>query len=369
LPTEAAVSSASPTATSTSGSLHWEKVASVGRFPENESVDALVGFDGGYLAVRATVNGDRLWLSADGTAWQAVDGLTGVIQIARSYGTAAVTTNGRQILLFGASPSGGHATAWLTSDGREWHPWARDVMPDADWGALAAWPIAGGWQAALYEVYVAPQCDAPGCSRITLWQSTDASEWDRLSTLVEAAQTLRVAGAALDGTILVAADDQLLRSADRGLTWNALPVTDDCASGATAILAPSTSATSQWLVAGQLAEGSAQVCTASGDLGRWTAAVIPTGSSLKWQDLVATSYGFVYSAAPFCLESGDCPPKAELFLSHDGQSWLPLDGPVDDQGSAAELRIADGPAGVVGLASTFDRGTRNVSAWRLVGGR
>jgi hypothetical protein len=203
----------------------------------------------------------------------------------------------------------------------------------------------------------------PDCYRQAIWWSPDGASWERLGPLSDLGAGAESASAvAEDGTIVVSLDQlssqPLLASDDGGRSWRELPTSGSCPVTANWVVAPSIVGAPAWVVAGLLAEGGVGVCSSHETLDSWQAHEIPTESSSYPRSLVQTRYGAVLSVDRECIETTDCPPYLDHFISADGQSWSELP-------SGPDAVLADGPAGVVALAGAMDNGWLSITSWKL----
>jgi len=206
-------------------------------------------------------------------------------------------------------------------------------------------------------------CEGPyECFRGALWSSDDGLTWRRVGVIPGDPSMIAGGVVAPDGTIVVSSDN-LLRSADGGEYWRRIRLPNECFSSYMPQLVSPTSITDRVLIYG----GRQRVCTSSPDLRDWHAVRLPTDSPLEpsrsW--LVETPFGVFATAQVDCSEAPCRSPIREQFLSTDGVTWSVLHGPSAELTGVPELAVADGPAGVIGLARVH-YAPRAISVWRLV---
>ena len=344
--------------------LTWQQIGPLGGsefvHDSDGEIEHLVGFDAGYLADQQIVGSEgqwasRLWFSRDGRDWQIVD------QFDQENDIRAMATNGREVVLL-VETSDYTTAAWLTSNGTDWreHGTISSETASEPPIARAVWTRPGGWYAAMYEAND-ESCDSPyGCYRGSLWSSDDGLSWERLAVID---QEDPLAGAtAADGTVLVITLP-LHASRDGGATWRRQRTPRSCfASDMPAFLVP-TQLTAEVLIYG----GGRNVCVGAADLRDWDRVKLPTTSTLEpfRSTLIQSRFGILAAAERDCFET-PCPPTIEMFQSHDGRHWSILDGPIEDLHDASELTFADGPGGVIGLASFTGSGGRTVMVYELL---
>ena len=335
-PTDMPTPTPTPTPTPWPPALGWERIGTLGPAGsvdvEFEWIEAMVGFDDGYLAVEsATTDRNRFWFSADGADWHEVTSFGDEQLVERSYSRLAVATNGADVIFFAEGATDYVTRAWISPNGADWTGHELEFPTDDEYGPLAVWPSAGGWQAALYETYEDKSCDPYTCERIVLWESVDGSTWQRRSEISDGAFGAEVGGAqAPDGTILVEAEGALLASSDGGETFTQLDNTGRCTDGDLAALelGPLTGAIAggaPWVVGGKVFEGGAQLCLGNADGSTWEPVLLESDFVYANDDLDATRYGLLLSATRDCFEVSGCPPYREFFLSLDGREWVALE--------------------------------------------
>jgi hypothetical protein len=154
-------------------------------------------------ALHVAVNRGRGIWRWDGAAWSRVDG--GVFAAGRTYGGYSVLAEGGRTAVFTIAEAHANQGAalpapMLIQEAGAWRAIAKPAHDGWTWGDV-------DWQ---HGVIFAKQHHTPG----NLWLSEDlGATWRQL------AFTGRNLGIAHDGALLVARDDGIHRSADRGETW------------------------------------------------------------------------------------------------------------------------------------------------------
>jgi hypothetical protein len=344
--------------------LHWETEAAIA----DSHIKGLIGFRDGYVAYGTT--GPELrpaaWFSADGRSWKMTE-LAGLAPCADSEPSSAgyVTTgatNGDQVVLVGARwPGAGRlcgetwAAAWVTSNGLDWQ--AAEV-PAAWQGSFeeadGIWATPSGWEAFIGTDLAA-----------TLWQSPDGLTWQSAPGIPNTPEAgLASVGSDPNGVGLMAVwtvppgSDQVMRvlGSSDGSDWEpiTLPPGEDWT--IQKIVPPSSAWSGPWVV---ITNGSGHdaVVRTTVDLTRWTSAPFPMPAV---EDMVPTRYGLLAVGIVPCTDMGGPCPAADRtqFVSQDGLAWTGLTTSVD------AVRLADGPAGVIGVGQATEVGTTDV--WRLV---
>jgi hypothetical protein len=343
--------------------LRWEPI---GVIPER-GASGIVSFDGGYVAYGGTDQQQRpvAWFSADGRDWASVE-LAGTVPCGSDPEPAASVrhgaSNGPQVVLVGSEwPEGSQPcdgtnsrntrpVAWITSDGQTWQ--RSDPMQTSlvDWPtAHIVWAIPGGWEAAIG--------DASGPN--VVWQSVGGRMWRQVAEIDYGEDARLVAAAANpdDGrrlmlvrrSLVYGEGAYLLLTSGDGQTWDevAHPVGDGW--GQYWILPSSPRTQDPWvLITGDAAS---TVASTSLDLDAWEQQTVPMPAV---EALARTRYGLL--AIGWSPEPVDVPSDYTTYVSADGLSWTRLESDVTWHS------IADGPAGVLGLAWNGERAT----VWRLV---
>jgi hypothetical protein len=251
-------------------------------------------------------------ISADGITWETIRLATMGLPCGATSGPtypdadlSAGASNGHLAILVGAEQmrdqvacanglSGIRALVWVSSDGRTW----QRSTEFTDLGRLNSrasqiWPTAAGWQALV---------DEPVAGLTSPWQSTDGLAWHE--TTLPDGQTWAQLNEE-DG--FLAFDDEL--------RWRVVGYPEACDRGH---VTPPTASAEPWI----LFRG--DTTCASRDLIEWRTSNIgaPTGWNLY--SLARTGYGTIVTGS-------------------DGVAWTRMPG---DLGIS---RMADGPAGVIGL--------------------
>lgn len=365
----------SPTADAAPTEVTWSSIGLLGGSTFVHSVDEpinwFVGSAGGYFAAQQTEGSkghfaSRVWFSPDGKDWHVLRDFDPDDHV------RALATNGDQVLAL-VYARDGTATAWLSSDGESWQHadlWHEEDLHFPSTYATAWWG-PGGWHAALIvDFEFDPPCsdEQPyGCSRVAIFRSEDGLAWRQLGDFLGYGPGSGATAA--DGTLLLAARHYeveaafMMRSSDDGATWHPIEAAGNCPGTEPALLVPSPRYGRSVL----LYDGGQRIC-GSTDFEQWEEIELPGSSMLTGTShwLVETDIGLLASSDRFCnVDDSDCPPMTEQFFSTDGTSWAPVELPAELE-DAAEMSVADGPAGVIGLASSSD-GSRHVQVWRLVG--
>jgi hypothetical protein len=367
----------------------WERIGPLSgpSLPAVSGVADLIGWDGGYVALLgySSDRPARVLFSADAASWQAIDLPAPVLRPGLvAHGPAGlwdVTTDGRSVLVTGGQdhePCGPTKTtptrpcamvpvSWITTDGIHWQastPW---MGPD-EATIAAAWPMPGGWEAA-----VATRAYGEARTADAIYRSTDGRTWKQSESFDGPTHTADDV-MPLDG--IVAQDGTRLSSwfewwdpdagtipEDSGVWVSRAPGSWDPVRSAAfgagtetllvgALTAPGPDAPRLWALGGLVqADGSIAVWT-SPDLVDWTATRLAEnpyedGTPSGVTDLAATPLGLI---AVDVQEQG-------VWLTRDGVAWEAVDSP-------RIAVVASGPAGVIGVDDPDD-GT-DATVWRLI---
>ena len=262
---------------------HWTKLGVVG------ASGALVGFDGGYVALGSLPTAGppgsepAAFFSVASVRWEA-SRLATMVPNCPDWGPAgaedvpdaearAIATNGTEVVIVGEEAPHDAAgcanvaasvrpVAWHSPDGRTWQRSAPFEVGGLNARATAVWAIPRGWQAAV-----------PGAAigTISIWESVDGLAWYRLGEPVPVGDVNAYAGSAHDGTVVLSrwADTpsglQLFTSRD-GRTWEPLKTAGGCeaAPGTTQVVGPAAPGLDAWVLLNGM-----RLCT-SRDLLTWS---------------------------------------------------------------------------------------------------
>lgn len=215
----------------------WTQVAppEMGGRHEQWAFDMAVGDRGAVVVGGERAWGEvrpRVWHSADGEQWQAVDGGSeGPFSQSGQESISAVTAYGEGFVAVGWERSGGeqNGLAWYSPDG-------------VSWEAVDASSLGGDGRQALLSVTATDDVvvaggytvNSNGQGRPTVWRSSDGREWgsasdplplneSRLSTASDlAVRSLSVHDGNLLATGGARPRPHVWRSTDGGRTWSAL---------------------------------------------------------------------------------------------------------------------------------------------------
>jgi hypothetical protein len=349
---------------------HWSRL---GAAPASA---ALVGFDGGYVALGSLPTAGppgvepAAFFSADGVSWADTRLATMVPNCADSGPAGAedvpdaevraIATNGSEVVIVGEeSPhdAAGCANvaasvrpvAWYSRDGRTWQRSAPFEVGGLNARAAAVWAIPRGWQAAV-------QGGAVGT--VSIWESSDGLAWHQIMEPVAVGDVNVYAGAAPDGTVVLSRWDdsvsglRLFTSRD-GRTWEPVDTAGGCEAALGVpmqIAGPDARGLDAWvLLAGM------RLCT-SPDLLAWSGTTMTDALG----PVAQTRFGAI-ALADSCFGAGStCTPDPRAYLTTDGVTWTPMAHPPVYWGRA----VADGPAGVL-MVGQGTAGGGATTAWRL----
>ncbi len=170
---------------------HWTKLGVA------SGSGALVGFDGGYVALGSLPHAGppgsepAAFFSADGVSWAGAP-LASMVPNCPDWGPAgaedvpdaevrAIATNGSEIVIVGEEAPHDAAgcanvaasvrpVAWYSTDGRAWQRSAPFEVGGLNARATAVWAISNGWQTAV---------EGAVTGTITIWESTDGLAWSQ----------------------------------------------------------------------------------------------------------------------------------------------------------------------------------------------
>lgn len=361
--------SPSPSPVLDPSAAHWTKLGVGG------GSGALVGFDGGYVALGSLPNAGppgsdpAAFFSADGMSWEGTP-LATMVPNCPDWGPAgaedvpdaevrAITTNGSEVVIVGEEAPHDAAgcanvaasvrpVAWHSPDGRTWQRSAPFEVGGLNSRATAVWAVASGWQAAVQGAVT---------GTITIWESIDGLTWHQLGEPVAVGDVNVYAGAAPDGTVVLSrwanttSGLRLFTSRD-GRTWEPIKTAGGCevAPGTTQIVGPAAQGLDAWVLLDDM-----RLC-ASRDLLTWSGTTMTDAPSIVAQ----TRFGAII-LADACFGAGStCAPDPRAYLTTDGVTWTPMAHPPVYWGRV----VADGPAGVLMVGqATADEGATTV--WRL----
>jgi hypothetical protein len=360
---------------------HWEHI---GQVAADRWVSQLLGFDSGYVAFSQmyTVGMSDAWFSSDGVGWAKVDLGAGPgcrnpddTSDVRLDGIEAGTSTKVSVLLVGsevyADPDTSFCTkravAWLSHDGRSWQRSAPFGEPGES-EAQAAWPIAGGWEAAVAQ-YEWRDETAMDTVRTTVWRTADGAEWEQVSdSALAPAEVIgsappAAAGADLNSGTRVMSSfwwvsvgeswsplvyDSHVRMSDNGSSWADLeaPFAQSQPERFVTHILPPTIDSGEWLFVDNDEYLRGATGWATSDFVAWRAFELPR------QNLDAiemTDSGLLVSG---CNRQDE---RCGQYLSTDGQSWVEIEPRL--QGA---IDLASGPAGVLLV------GVESGRVWRLM---
>jgi len=335
---------------------------------DSQQIDGLVSFDRGYIAYETGYAGPpAAWFSADGRDWARVELARGrCSDNPVGFGGAVWhgATNGTEVMLVGHEMLGcdGHyqPASWITSDGVTWQT-STFVEPPRGPASRAhhVWAMPDGWEANVQ----------PGDGSNVVWRSSDGLTWHEVANLGQ--DFLYAVVATTDGTRLGSIsgrDRQWLATSTDGLTWREIAAPRH--EPVRVILPGSPDGQDPWVVIFTSPDGTATTTATSFDLAVWEQRSSPMQ---QIEAIVRTRYGLVEISTIPCFEGGEeiggpvveveaseCPAaEYTTYLSHDGLSWDKLASHVPAMG------IADGPAGVIGIARWEAREPGGLTVWRL----
>ena len=329
-----------------SAALEWQRVGQV-----DGTVRGLVQFNDGYLVFGEVFRGEELvdpgwtWFGTNGSEWELAK--LPAADICPSGETirepSVGATDGDSIVLAGRAAD--CAATWVSADGVNWQKSASFATQNSgEWVRL--WPTVDGWELIA---------DSPAGGLTTVWQSSDGLDWERVGSVGDDPGEVLAGAIGPDGTRVVTLNGRVLVSPD-GLDWRPLDALTAAAGERTAMsVVPPTTEDPKWLIP-MTASGDVRVRSIwmSSDLVTWRSA------SLAVEQLSPperTRFGYVVLARGYPAAGQDLYPRLQL-VSEDGLAWqqVPASAALVDQ-------LIDGPAGVLGLASTADGNTTEV--WRL----
>jgi hypothetical protein len=381
--------------------LAWHRL---GKLPA--TVSGFVGFEEGYVALAD--GGERVFFSPDGQTWQKVDLQSIGGSDANGQVGRALATDGSSVIVVGGyshepcetlepgqEPDTGGGpecdyspVTWVSEDGVNWQV----SFPDAGSAEfVAAWPVAGGWDAAASEW--SGEC----LGGQELWHSDDGIAWAR-QTLSPPAPwegydpAVPLGVGSDSGRSLLAASvrgtsfETTLATRANGGTWRVLRSFPGADALVIAGTAPS-GERARWVLGGLTYDESGCNPDEDGDLcgvmsptvwssvdrSSWTTAVLSVGSPAPATEpdeeplgvtavasLVVSDRGYVAVGAASAWWQG---ARHETWVSGDGVSWKRLpqpDRPTFDFGPGL---VAGGPAGVIGISAT--RAGDEATVWEL----
>lgn len=207
-----ASSSASVAASIGADPVAWERVMTI---PADDALGTLetarevIHGSAGFLAITETsffgegapaVTGRRLWLSADGTAWEQVEFPVAVEE--GSLQGVITTADDTYVLIFAFPTDGGLGSRTVTlvsADGRSWEEFDSG-LPD-NLGVSAVERGAQGWL--LVGPRFGGEVENPGA-----WYSSDGITWELVAELAVQGRWIRASDAAAgdDGFVIVGTD-------------------------------------------------------------------------------------------------------------------------------------------------------------------
>jgi hypothetical protein len=203
---------------------------------EQWAFDVAAGPSGVVVAGGESVWGEiraRLWFSADGESWQAVDGGPGgafdatgqeSIREVAPFGEGFVAVGSRNL------DNEQDGLAWISPNGRDWEQVEAPTLGGPGRQALESVTVSGG--VIVAGGYMA---DATGQGKPVVWRSRDGRSWGPPSPPLPLNENTRSAAADLtvrsfsvaEGGIVASGGSdwlpQLWRSPDDGRTWTLLP--------------------------------------------------------------------------------------------------------------------------------------------------
>lgn len=190
----------------------WKRAALPNARGAGAGVDAVAATSRGLVAIGRSV----LWTSRDGRAWKLARRGSGPLS-----GVQAVTRGGPGLLAYGYESNTVEPAIWASADGRAWRR-VLDGGVTHDLGKVVGVARAGDGWLAMGSTLIP--------FRAVAWTSPDAITWTRFNLDVPArallTAVLKVGDELLAGTWDTRPQPQfagaLLRSADRGRTWDEL---------------------------------------------------------------------------------------------------------------------------------------------------
>jgi hypothetical protein len=205
-----------------------------------------------------------------------------------------------------------------------------------------------------------------------VWQTSDGLTWREVADMGTGgffyATVANADGTRLGRIFPDRGDQQLMVASDDGHTWH--EITNPRTEPVRAILPGSPDGQDPWVVIYMSLPDNTEITTATSfDLAVWEERSSPMR---QIEAVVRTRYGLIAISTIPCVDEGgegapvveveasECPaPEYTTYLSHDGLSWVKLGSHVPAMG------IADGPAGVIGIAGWEARGPEGLTVWRL----